>query len=356
VGVSGVRNDELSALLFAAAEEETTPHRRQALDRAAKEAWRWPEEAAALLDAGRALTELRGVGPWVAQRLEGWIAEPPAEVPVLDETRRGFLTYAQVNEVLSIDPTWERTPHADLQLHTTGSDGRATLDEMVRAARAAGRTYVAVTDHSESLTVAGGMTPEDRRAQGEAIAAHNVTAAANGDGFRALRSIEMDVFADGTADTDPAVLAELDLVLGAFHSKLRSREDETERYLLVARNPHVHVLAHPTTRMWGRRAGLGADWSRVFAELARTGKAVEIDGSPRRQDLPVELARLALTEGVTWFSMGSDAHSVEELAYLRMSLAIAALAGVPRERILNFRPAETVCAWAAELSAGATGG
>jgi putative hydrolase len=87
----------------------------------------------------------------------------------------------------------------------------------------------------------------------------------------------------------------------------------------------------------------------VFAEVARQGKAVEIDGSPRRQDLFVDLARTALAEGV-WFSLGSDAHGVEELTYLRMSLAIAALAGVPRERIVNYRSADEVLAWAGELS------
>jgi histidinol phosphatase-like PHP family hydrolase len=347
-----VRNDELSALLFQAAADETTPHRRTALERAGKEAWRWPVEASAVLDAGRPLTDLRSVGPWVAERLEGWIADPPPTIPEFDETRRGYLTTAQANEALAADPSWETTPHGDLQMHTTGSDGRDTLTDMLDAARRSGRPYVGVTDHSESLTIAGGMTPDERREQAAEIAAYN----AGADGFRALRSIEMDVFVDGTDDTDPAVLAELEVVLGAFHSKLRSREDETERYLALARNPHVHVVAHPTTRMWSRRAGLTADWPRVFAAFAEAGKAVEIDGSPARQDLPAELARVALAEGVEWFSMGSDAHSVQELPYLRMSLAIAALAGIPRERFLNFRPADEVVGWAAALTERASAG
>jgi len=343
-----VRNDELSALLLAAAEDEPTDHRKRALAKAGKEAWRWSEEASALLESGRELTELRSVGPWVAERLQAWIAHPPATVPEFDATRRGFLTNAQVCEVLRIDPTWEGTPHADLQMHTTGSDGRATLEEMLAGARSAGRTYVAVTDHSESLTIANGMTPQERRTQGEAIDAYNAAAVATSVPFRALRSIEMDVFPDGTVDADPSMLAGLDLVLGAFHSKLRSREDETDRYLAAIRSGHVDVLAHPTTRMFGRRPGLRADWRRVFAEAARLDVAVEIDGSPARQDLPLDLARLALAEGVAWFSLGSDAHSVEELTYLRASLAIAALAEIPRERILNFRPADEVAAWATQ--------
>ncbi len=351
-----MRNDELSALLYAAAEEEATPHRRQALDRAGKEAWRWPEEAAAMLEAGRPLTELRSVGPWVAERLEGWIVDPPAEVPVFDETRRGFLTYAQINEALALDTERASTPHGDLQMHTTGSDGRATLEEMVSGARAAGRTFVAVTDHSESLTVAGGMTPEDRREQGEAIDATNAAAAASGEPFRVLRSIEMDVFPDGTIDAAPETLAPLDVVLGAFHSKLRSKQDETERYLAALRQPSIDILAHPTTRMFGRRQGLVADWRRVFAEATSRGVAVELDGSPARQDLPVHLAQLALAEGVEWFSMGSDAHAVAELSYLRASLAIAALARIPRERILNYRTPDEVRAWVSERAERRTSG
>ena len=151
---------------------------------------------------------------------------------------------------------------------------------------------------------------------------------------------------------DPDVLDELDIVLGAFHSKLRSTEDATDRYIAALRNPHVHVLAHPTTRMFGRRAGLVADWRRVFAEAARLGKALEIDATPRRQDLPVELARLALAEGVEWFSMGSDAHYVEELPNLPIGMGIAALAGIPRDRFLTYRSPDQVTEWAAALSAG----
>jgi DNA polymerase (family 10) len=104
--------------------------------------------------------------------------------------------------------------------------------------------------------------------------------------------------------------------------------------------------------MFGRRAGLVADWRRVFAEAAKLGKALEIDATPRRQDLPLDLARLALAEGVEWFSMGSDAHYVEELPNLPFGMAIAALAGIPRERFLTYRPHEEVVAWAATLSAG----
>jgi histidinol phosphatase-like PHP family hydrolase len=348
--VSPLHNGEIGALLLQAAAEQEG-HRRLALERAGKEAWRWAEEAGDLAADGRSLTELTSVGPWVATQINEWLDEPPA-APEPDETQRDFLTYAQVRAALALDAGWEAEPHADLQIHTTDSDGRLPLPEMVTAARATGLAYMAVTDHTESLKIANGQTPEELRDQGRRIAELNEDFRAEGSAFRVLRSVEMDVFDAGEGDMDPAVLAELDLVLGAFHSKLRSRDDATDRYIAAVRNPHVHVLAHPTTRMFGRRPGLIADWRRVFAEAARLGKAVELDATPRRQDLPVHLAHLAVAEGVEWFSMGSDAHYLEELQNLPIGMAIAALAGIPRERIITYQPHDHVIAWAAALSAG----
>ena len=164
--------------------------------------------------------------------------------------------------------------------------------------------------------------------------------------------MEMDVFADGASDMEPEALMDLDLVLGAFHSRLRVPDDQTDRYVAALRNPDVQILAHPRARMFGRRVGLRADWSRVFDEAARTGKALEIDATPARQDLDVDLARSAVRAGVRWFSIGSDAHDVGELDALRFGLAIAVLAGVPRERVLNYRSAEFISVWAARLRDG----
>jgi histidinol phosphatase-like PHP family hydrolase len=333
-------------LLHAAADQEG--HRRLALERAGKEAWRWPEEAADIVENGRSLTDLTSVGPRVAEQIRRWIEGAPA-VPEPDETRRDFITFAQVRAALGADPTWEATPHADLQIHTTDSDGHLPLPDMVAAARATGLAYASITDHSTSLKIAHGQTTDELRDQGRRIDGLNEAFRADGSTFRVLRSIEMDVFDDGRGDMEPDALAELDLVLGAFHSKLRSTEDATERYIAALRNPHVHVLAHPTTRMFGRRPGLTADWPRVFAEAARLGKALELDATPRRQDLPVALAAIALAEGVQWFSMGSDAHYAEELRNLPIAMATAALAGIPRERILAYRPADEMVAWAAAL-------
>jgi len=306
-------------------------------------------EASEIAGSGGDLTELRAVGPWIAERITEWLDDPPS-LPEPEEMRRGFLTYAEVRRALDADPAWESTPCADLQMHTTFSDGGLSLKEMIEAARSLGRSFVAITDHSETLTIANGMTPAELAEQGRLIDEINRGSADAGDPFRVLRAIETDLFPDGAIDMDDASLASLDLVLGAFHSKLRSTEDETERYLAALRQPRLHVLAHPKARMYGRRAGLTADWRRVFGEAARLGKALELDATVWRQDLNVELATIAREEGVAWFSIGSDAHSAEELGFLSFGMATAALAGIPRERILNYRTDGFVRSWARELA------
>jgi histidinol phosphatase-like PHP family hydrolase len=336
-------NGDLGELLRRAAREETD-HRRRALERASRASMFWPEEAAEVAGAGRPLTELRAVGPWVAARIEAWLEDPPATEP--DETRRGFLTYAEVRRTLDADPSWEATPCADLQMHTTWSDGSLPPEEMVAASKSLGRPFVAITDHSQTLTIANGMTPEQLSEQGRAIDAMNRGFEDDGDAFRVLRSMEVDVFPDGTLDMNDDSLASLDLVLGALHSALRLKDDQTERYLTALRQPRLHVLAHPKARMYGRRVGTVADWRRVFAEAASLGKALELDATVWRQDLNVELATLARGEGGEWVSIGSDAHAARELARLPFGMATAALAGLPRERILNYRPVAFVRSWA----------
>jgi putative hydrolase len=343
-------NAELADLLWKAGDEESD-HRRRALHRASRAARMWPDEAAELAASGRSLTELRAVGPWVAARILAWLDDPPPVVEQ-DPTRAGFLTFADVRRALDAHPAWETEPIADLQVHSTDSDGAMPLEEVAELARSLGRPFIAITDHSQSLTIANGMDEARLADQGRRIEELNARLAQAGDPFRVLRSIEMDVFVDGTADMPADALDPLDLVLGAFHTKLRATDDQTDRYVAALRNPLVHVLAHPKARMYGRRVGLSADWPRVFAEAAALGKAVEIDATPARQDLSVELATIAVRSGVRWFSIGSDAHVPLEHGFLPFGLAIAALAGVPRERVLNLRSASEVTAWASALRDG----
>ena len=180
--------------------------------------------------------------------------------------------------------------------------------------------------------------------QGREIVALNKRLAKRAIEFTVLRSAEMNLSPAGEGDMEPKAMAELDLVLGCFHSALRRTEDQTERYLAGLRNPIIQILGHPQTRMYNRREGLHCDWSKVFAEAARLDKAVEIDGDPSRQDLRVSLLKLARKEGVR-VSLGTDAHHPDELAYMELSLAAALIAKIPPDRIVNFLPLDQLTAW-----------
>jgi histidinol phosphatase-like PHP family hydrolase len=339
-------NADLAEWLTRAAEDESD-HRRRALRRAGRAAMLWPERAAEVAANGRVLTELRGVGPWIAHRIHEWLEAPPppAEVP---EVRRGFLAMADARAAIEPDPGWRGELQGDLQVHTTWSDGRYPLDEVVAAAAERGHAYLAITDHSVGLPIANGMSEERLAAQALEIASLNARLAETGPPIRVLHAIEMNLSPEGAGDMRPESLAKLDLVLGAFHSKLRVTDDQTERYLAAVRNPTVHVLAHPRCRRFGSRLGLRADWGRVFQEAARLDKAVEIDASVDRQDLNVDLVRVARETGVR-VSIGTDAHYLSELDSMDLGLGTAALADLPRERILNYLPAEDLLAWAAEV-------
>ena len=322
-------NAQLAELQARMAEDEPAAHRQKALQRAARSAYQWPEEASSLLDEGRSLTELRAVGPWLARVIETLSNDPAVEPPPPPELRRDFLTLAEVRRTLAANPDRLPALRGDLQSHTTYSDGKASLREMAGAAAALGYEYQAVTDHSKGLPIARGMHEARLGEQGEDVA------------------IEMNLSPDGEGDMEPEALARLDLVLGAFHSQLRVTEDQTERYLKALRNPTVNVLAHPRGRRFNVRLGLGADWARVFEEAARLDRAVEIDAHLDRQDLNVELLRLAREAG-TRISIGTDAHSVRELGFMEFGVAAAIRAGIAPERILNCMAADELLAWARE--------
>lgn len=290
----------------------------------------WPEEAAAVQESGRSLTELRSIGPFTGHFIAQWLRDPP-DPPTPSPLRDGFITYAHARTVVESHPEWRAVARADHQMHTEETDGSSTIEEMVEAAASIGRDRIAITDHSKTLRITNGMDEARLVAQGEHIAAVN----ASRSGPLVLRSIEMDLTPEGAGDMDPAVLARLDLVLGAFHSKLRLRDDQTDRYFRGLENPDIQVLAHPRGRIYNFRAGLSCEWQRVARHAVETGTALEIDAYPDRQDLDVERLRIIAAEGA-WVSIGTDAHTPGELVFLEIGIAAAILAGVPRERVLNF--------------------
>jgi len=289
----------------------------------------WSEEVTAIQESGRSLTELRSVGPFTAHFISEWLREPP-DPPKPPPLRDGFITFAHARSVMDAHPEWRAVARADHQMHTEETDGSSTIEEMAAAAASLGRERIAITDHSKTLRITNGMDEARLVEQGEHIAQLN----ARGTGPLILRSIEMDLTPLGAGDMDPAVLARLDLVLGAFHSKLRLRDDQTDRYFRGLENPDIHVLAHPRGRIYNFRAGLSCDWQRVARHAAETGTALEIDAYPDRQDLDVDRLRIVAAEGA-WVSIGTDAHTPSELVFLEIGIAAAIIAGVSRDRILN---------------------
>ena len=333
------------AELLARASEREEGRKSKALRRAARRALMWPEEAWDLLTQGRSLTELRGVGPYVAGVLEDLMDEQVG--PVVPPTRSGFITRAHARRVLA---EHERLGiRGDLQMHTLYSDGSTPIAEMADRCIELGHTVMSITDHSKGLAIANGMHEGRLREQGREIAS---LADRYANRITILRSIEMNISPEGSGDMDPAALAELDIVLGAFHSKLREKEDQTDRYLAALGDETINVLAHPRGRIWNFRLGLTADWSRVCAEAAARGKALEIDCYPDRQDLNVELLRITRDAGCM-ISIGTDAHHPDELAFIEIGEATALMAGVPRERLLNCMDAGALRSWAREMRSAA---
>jgi histidinol phosphatase-like PHP family hydrolase len=339
-------NSDIAELLATASESAKQPLQK-ALRRASRKAFLWPEEAAHIVQEGRSLEELAGVGPSLTRIIRRWIQDPP-DIPTPPEIRAGFLTTLRARKILETNPSWLRGVKGDLQMHTLWSDGTASIEEMAQAAVARGYEYIAITDHAKGLRIAGGIDESQLDTQAEEIAQVNDAMASTTKPFRVLRSIELNLNPSGAGDMEPATLSRLDLVLGCFHSALRKKEDQTERYLAALRNPDLQILGHPRGRIYNFRLGLTADWRRVFDLAAELDKAVEIDSYPDRQDLSGDLIKLAVKAGCR-ISIDTDSHGPSQLRFMEFGLASALSAGVKRHRILNFMTAEELLDWVAGI-------
>ncbi len=348
--LSGIQNRSSTPLhngaiaeLLAQAAEDAVGHMRQALLRASRAAYLWPVEAFTLLDEGRSLEELRGIGPSLAKKIRAWIENPPALDSSPSPLRQEFLTMCQARPVLESNPQFRNKLRGDLQMHTNYSDGENTVLAMAEAGIARNYSYISITDHAQGLKIANGMSPGRLEMQSKEIDQVNQQLEDEGIRFKVLKSIELNLNTSGEGDMGG--LSTLDLVLGSFHSALRKSEDQTERYLAAIRNPDLDILGHPRGRVYNYRLGLQADWRAVFAEAARLDKAVEIDSYVDRQDLNLSLLKIAKEEGVR-ISLGSDAHHDWQLEFLDLGLAAAILAQIPPDRILNFMTAKELVKWA----------
>ncbi len=305
----------------------------------------WPEEAADVISAKRSLTELSNVGPYIEKKIKMWFDDPPPHL-IIPELRRQFLTLTEARTRLKKKPTWLRSIRGDLQMHTTWSDGDASIMQMAEAAVTRCYAYIAITDHTKGLRIAGGIDEEQLRLQAREIA--DVNDRMRHTGLTVLHSAELNLNPKGEGDMDVRSLGLLDLVLGCFHSSLRTKDNQTSRYLAALHNPDIQILGHPRGRIYNYRLGLTADWADVFGTAAELDKAVEIDGYPDRQDLNVDLLKIAKREGCR-ISLGTDSHGAAQLRFMECSAAAALIAGIPRDRILNFMSRDELLGWVATV-------
>jgi DNA polymerase (family 10) len=226
-------------------------------------------------------------------------------------------------------------------VHTTESDGRASLEEMLGSTRAAGYSWVAITDHSQIAGYAGGLTPDRVLRQREALRALKPAFP----GFRIFHGTEADILADGSIDYGDGFLGEFDVVVASIHSRFGlPRDEQTRRLIRAVENPRVSVLGHPTGRLLLTRKGIDADMEAVLTAAGRAGCAVEINGSPHRLDLDWRLCRHALAAGVI-LSIGPDAHSVKELGNTAYAVGIARKGWVIPDATLSAKNADELAAW-----------
>ena len=245
----------------------------------------------------------------------------------------------------------------DCHSHSDWSDGVHAIEQMAEAARRRGYSYLALTDHTASLAIARGLSLERVEMQRAVVASLNrrfeaeeadgtAPAETSPEGFRLLHGCELEVRADATLDYPDELLARYDLVVASVHVARRQTRDQlTARTLAAIRNPNVDIIAHPAGRYIGSRADLDLDWDAVFSEAARTGTALELNGSDERLDLSDVRARRAAEFGCV-FTIDSDAHRIEELDNLRWGVAMARRAWLSPDRVMNARSRPKLLEWA----------
>jgi histidinol phosphatase-like PHP family hydrolase len=338
-----ISNTDIAELLAKQAQRETGILSR-AFRRAARSAFVWPENVTNLTAQNRSLTELRGIGLFIEKQIRRWLDKPPPLSTKIPAIRQDFISLAEAKQLLARKPAWAKNLRGDLQMHTRWSDGSGTIAEMADAAKERSYDYIAITDHSKGLKIAGGIKQRALKKQEKEIARLNSLTSRSGGKLTVLRSVEMNLNLRGEGDMLPKSLSSLDIVLGSFHSSLRTTQDQTDRYLAALRNPNIQILGHPRGRIYNYRIGLKADWPRVFAGAAELDKALEIDCYPDRQDLNVGLLKVAREHG-TRISIGTDAHHPWQLQFIELGLTAALKAKISSHQIINFMPISDLKNW-----------
>jgi DNA polymerase (family 10) len=227
--------------------------------------------------------------------------------------------------------------HGDLHMHTTATDGRATLEEMAEAARTQGYEYIAITDHSKAIAMAFGL--DEKRVVEFAQTVRKINETGNL-GIRIFSGLECDIMKEGEMDIALDALAELDIVIGSVHSHM-SLEPEamTDRLLKALECPHLKALGHPTGRLLLHREAFTFDFDKVIGEAARRGVWLEVNSSPERLDLSANHVRAAKARGAK-FIVSTDAHHPKHLLNMKYGILTARRGGLEAEDIMNTYPAE----------------
>jgi len=224
----------------------------------------------------------------------------------------------------------------DLQMHTTESDGKNSIEEMAEAARKLGHEYIAITDHSKAVTVANGL--DEKR-----MAAHikNLHAADKKDlGIRVLAGSEVDILKDGAVDYSGEILAQLDVVVCSIHSYFNlDRAEMTERMLAAIENPYTQIIGHPTGRLLLRREGFNYDMEKVLDACARHGVAMECNSFPDRLDLKDVYLRMCKERGVK-VVISTDSHNTMNLSFIRYGVMTARRGWLEAKDVINTLPTE----------------
>ncbi|WP_082386223.1 DNA polymerase/3'-5' exonuclease PolX [Rossellomorea vietnamensis] len=219
----------------------------------------------------------------------------------------------------------------DLHMHSTWSDGAYSIEEMVEACRAKGYHYMAITDHSQYLRVANGLTPERLVKQIDEIKELNKKY----DDIEVLSGIEMDILPDGTLDYDDDLLERVDLVIASIHSSFsQPREKIMERLKTALESAHVDIIAHPTGRIIGRREGYDVDMDLLIQLAKETGTALELNANPNRLDLSAENIRKAQEQGVK-LVINTDAHSIDHLEFMEVGVGTARKGWIKKDTVIN---------------------
>jgi len=231
---------------------------------------------------------------------------------------------------------------ADLHMHTTYSDGKLSIREMAEAARARGREYIVITDHSQYSTIANGLSVERLMKQQQEVREVN---AAMGDDFQVFHGVEMDIRTDGAMDYDDDILAQLDWVIASLHFGLtQPREKVTQRVLNAIQNPHVDMIAHPRGQLINSREGADLDMDAVFAAAKEHDTALEINSNPRRLDLEAQYARRAVEMGIL-ICINTDAHADKQMDALHYGVRTARRGWVTAASVINTWPLAQFKAW-----------